>query len=200
MLENAVLQEPPVGERGILQMEEKKLICRKAAGFIGSNDTLFIDNSSTMIYLPQYISPDLYITIITNSISFLHEASKVGSNNWLLICLGGIFKTGNLSVHGAETMKNADPYYPTKVFFSCAGVSPVNKLADSSPHEVEVKRMMIDRAQEVFLLVDHTKFEKIGQIFICDFSSVDHIITDKPIKSSSQNMDFLNGFDILVAD
>jgi DeoR family fructose operon transcriptional repressor len=200
ILENVGPQEPPVGERSILQMEEKKRICRKAAGFIMPNDTLFIDNSSTMIYIPQYISPDLHITIITNSISFLYETSRIGNNNWLLICLGGIFKTGNLSVHGTDTMKNADPYYPTKTFFSCAGISPVNKIADASPHEVEVKRMMIDRAQEVFLLADYTKFEKTGQVFVCDFLAVDHIITDRPVKGSGQDVDFLNSLDILVAD
>jgi DeoR family fructose operon transcriptional repressor len=188
----APLPESPVGERGVLQMEEKKLICQKAAGFISSDDTLFIDNSSTMIYLPQYIPVDMHITIITNSISFLYETSKVNNYNWLLICLGGIFKPQNLSVHGSDTLKNAEPYYPTKTFISCTGISPVNKIADSSPYEVEVKRMMIDRAQEVFLLADHTKFEKAGQVFLCDFDSVDHIVTSPAFANIEGGGDFLN--------
>jgi DeoR family fructose operon transcriptional repressor len=188
--------ESPVGERGVRQMEEKKLICQKAAGFICSNDTLFIDNSSTMIYLPQYIPADMHITILTNSISFLYETAKVNNYNWLLICLGGIFKSRNLSVHGSDTLKNAEPYYPTKTFISCTGISPVNKIADSSPYEVEIKRMMIDRAQEVFLLADHTKFEKAGQVFLCDFDSVDHIITGPAFARPEGAGEFLNKMNI----
>jgi DeoR family fructose operon transcriptional repressor len=174
----AAAMESPVIERRIFQMEEKKRICKKAASCIASNDTLFIDNSSTIAYLPWYIPPDIYVTIITNSISFLYEVSKVNNYNWILICLGGIFNSRNLSVLGNSTLKSAESYYPTKTFVSCAGISPVNKITDFSPHEVEVKRMMIDRAQEVFLLADHTKFEKTGNIFLCNFEAIDHLITD----------------------
>jgi DeoR family fructose operon transcriptional repressor len=170
--------ESPVGERGMRQREEKKSIGRKAAEFIQNGDTLFIDNSSTMIYLPRYIPANITITIITNSIGLLYEISRVNSQNWLLICLGGVFKPRNLSVHGSDTLKNAEPYYPTKAFVSCTGISPLNQFADSSPQEVELKRMMIDRAQTAFMLADHTKFEKTGQVFLCDFSSIDCLITD----------------------
>jgi DeoR family fructose operon transcriptional repressor len=194
MLDPSLISPPesPVSERGVRQMEEKKLICQKAAGLICSNDTLFIDNSSTMIYLPQYIPANIHITIITNSISFLYETSKVNNYNWLLICLGGIFKPQNLSVHGSDTLKNAEPYYPTKTFISCAGISPVNKIADASPHEVEVKKIMINRAQEVFLLADHTKFEKAGQVYLCDFDSIDHIITGPAFANIEAGRDFIN--------
>jgi DeoR family fructose operon transcriptional repressor len=191
--------ESPVAERGIRQMEEKNRICQSAAEYICANDTLFIDNSSTMIYLPRYIPPEMNLTIITNSIGFLYESAQVSNYNWLLICLGGIFKSRNLSVHGLDTIKNAEPYYPTKAFISCAGISPVNKIADSSPHEAEVKRMMIERAQEVFLLVDHTKFAKPGQIFICDFSAIDHIITDTPLESLEIDVEFPGHLDIRAA-
>jgi DeoR/GlpR family transcriptional regulator of sugar metabolism len=52
--------------------------------------------------------------------------------------------------------------------------------------------MMVDRAQEVFLLVDHTKFEKAGQVFLCDFDSIDHIITDPAFASLEGGGDFLD--------
>jgi DeoR/GlpR family transcriptional regulator of sugar metabolism len=197
-----LLPESPVGEREMQQRDEKKLICRKAAGFIQSGDTLFIDNSSTMIYLPRYLSADIHITIITNSVGLLYEISKVNNYNWLLISLGGIFKPRNLSVYGSDTLKNVEPYYPTKTFVSCTGISPVNKIADSSPHEVELKRMMTSRAQEVFLLADHTKFEKTGQVFFCDFSSINYIITDSKFSLIEPVPEFINqnSINLVIAD
>ncbi len=176
--ESGQLSESPVGERGVRQAEEKQSICRKAAAHIQPGDTIFIDNSSTMIYLPRYIPPEMNITILTNSIGFLVEAAKVPNYNWMMICLGGVFKPKNLSVHGSDTLKNAAPYYPVKTFISCSGVSAVTKIADSSIQELEIKRMMVERAQEVFLLADYTKFEKTGPIFLCNVEDVDVIISD----------------------
>jgi len=40
---------------------------------------------------------------------------------------------------------------------------------------------MIESAQEVILVVDHTKFNKISLAHVTDFSGIDHIITDKKI-------------------
>jgi DeoR family fructose operon transcriptional repressor len=193
--------ESPVGERGMRQREEKKLICRTAAGFIQNGDTLFIDNSSTMIYLPRYIPRDITITIITNSIGLLYEISRVNSGNWLSICLGGVFKPRNLSVHGSDTLKNVEPYYPSKTFVSCTGISPLNQFADSSPQEVELKRIMIDRAQTAYMLADHTKFEKTGQVFLCDFSSIDCLITDPEFSQLESGQEILvqNNIDLVIA-
>jgi DeoR/GlpR family transcriptional regulator of sugar metabolism len=189
------ISESPVAARSILQIAEKKSICEKAARFISANDTLFVDNSSTASYLPHYIPPDMYITIITNSIGFLYETTKINNCNWVLICLGGIFNSRGLSVLGNSTLKSADAYYPTKTFISCAGISPINKIADFSPHEVEIKQLMIERTREVFLLADHTKFKNPGHIFLCDFDSIDHLITDSPPEDTS----FLNKLDLIVA-
>jgi DeoR family fructose operon transcriptional repressor len=202
VLETPVPPESPVNERGMHQMEEKKCICRKAAKFINDGDTLFIDNSSTMLYLPRYIPAGLNITIITNSVGLLYEISRVNSSAWLPICLGGIFKSWNLSVHGSEALKNAAPYYPDKTFVSCTGVSPLNQFADSSPQEVELKRSMIDRARMAFMLTDHTKFEKTGQVFLCDFSSIDCLITDSGFSRFDSARELLsqNNIEVITAD
>lgn len=194
--------EFPVGIRGIQRVEEKNRICRKAASFVREGDTLFVDNSSTLLYLPKYIPADMQITILTNSINFLLEVSKVSHYNWLLICLGGIFKSSNLSVHGAGTLKSAEEYYPSKTFFSCAGISRHNKVADSSLHEIEAKRMMIERAQETFLLADHTKFEKAGQMFLCELSAVNCIVTDPATEEGAADLSHLRqaGVNLVVSD
>lgn len=171
-------REFPIVIRGAQQVEEKKDICKKAASFIQEGDILFVDNSSTLLYLPQYLNPHMNLTILTNSLNFLLEAAKEPNRSWLLICLGGILNPRNHSVYGSGTMKSCEEYYPSKAFFSCAGISAESNVADSSLHEIEAKKMMIARAQKTFLLADHSKLNKAGQIFLCDFEDVDYIISD----------------------
>ena len=49
---------------------------------------------------------------------------------------------------------------------------------------------MIDRAKEVALLVDNSKFDRIAFIKLTDLEDIDYIITDK--KPSSIWVDFCN--------
>ncbi len=186
----SAFQEYPIAIRGIQRFQEKNQICKRAAEFIEDGDTIFIDNSSTTMYLPKYLAPECHVTIVTNSIKVLLEYLSAPSPNHVLICLGGIFNPSNLSVYGGSSLKSAEIYYPNKAFLSCAGISRENILADSSIYEIDTKRMMIDRTPEVFLLADYTKFQKNSQVFLCRMSDVQYLITDS--KTAVDKMDFLD--------
>jgi Transcriptional regulators of sugar metabolism len=183
-------EEYPITIRGIQRFNEKNDICKRAAAFIEDGDTIFIDNSSTTMYLTKYIAPELHVTIITNSIKVLVEYSVAPNPHHVLICLGGIFNSSNLSLYGSSSLKSAEIYYPNKAFLSCAGISRQNILADSSIYEIDTKRMMIERAPEVFMLADYTKIQKNSQIFLCKMSDVNYLITDS--KTEVDKLDFLD--------
>ena len=174
------IHEYPLEVRGIQNYMQKQEICKKAVSFIQDGDTVFVDNSSTTMYLAQFLPPKLHVTFITNSIKFLAEASRFDCTNKLFICLGGLYNPKNLSTYDNASMAGSD-YYPDKCFISCAGISSERMLTDTSIHEVSTKKYMIDASKEVFLLADHTKFEINGQFFLTDFDSIDYIITDSEV-------------------
>lgn len=180
---SSVSQEFPLGVREIQRFREKNAICKSAASYVKDGDSVFVDNSSTCIYLIKYLPRDLQITLITNSIKLLTEALESDHPNLMIVCLGGFFHRSNLSTYGAIAQKNASDFYPSKSFMSCAGIQPPNQLTDSSILEVDTKRLMIDHSQEVFILADHTKFDHPGPFFLSNFTSIDYLITDS--KSSS---------------
>jgi DeoR family fructose operon transcriptional repressor len=171
--------EFPVGAREIQRFKEKDAICKSAAPFIKNGDSIFVDNSSTCLYLIQYIPTDFQITLITNSIKLLFKSMESKHANLMIICLGGFFNGSNLSTHGNIAQKNAADFYPNKSFMSCAGIHLPDQLTDSSILEVDTKRFMIERSQEVFILADYTKFGRSGPFFLSDYSSVDYLITDQ---------------------
>jgi DeoR family transcriptional regulator, fructose operon transcriptional repressor len=183
-------EEEPITIRGIQRYREKNQICKCAASYIEDGDTIFVDNSSTTMYLTKYISPNAHVTIITNSIKILLETANEPNFKHILVCLGGMFNSRNLSVYGSIGLKDAEKYYPNKAFMSCAGISPQNILADSSIYEIDTKRMMIERAPQIFMLADYTKFRKASQIFLCNISDVNYLITDNKV-----DMNLLNSLD-----
>jgi DeoR family fructose operon transcriptional repressor len=171
--------EFPVGVREIQRFKEKNAICKSAASFIKNGDSIFVDNSSTCLYLVQYIPADFQITLITNSIKLLIESMESNHAKIMIICLGGFFNGSNLSTYGNISQKNAAEFYPNKSFMSCAGIHLPDQLTDSSILEVDTKRLMIERSQEVFILADYTKFDRSGPVFLSNFLSIDYLITDQ---------------------
>ncbi len=185
--------ESPIYIRNIQNVEEKQLICKAAAAVINDGDTVFIDNSSTCLYLYKYIPPNIQVTFLTNSIPFLMECSKSQNQNHTIVCLGGIFKSGNMSLYGNITIKNSAQYYPNKAFISCTGIHSNNHITDSGIHEIDVKKALLQHSQTKYLLADYSKFEQVGQVYLSDISAIDYIITDsKTILSQLHYLDYSN--------
>ncbi len=195
----AAPSEYPVSVREIQRYQEKNAICKRAASHIRDGDIVFADNSSTCIYLTRYIPADIRVTILTNSIKLMLESLNHRNPNHLIMCLGGVFNGSNLSLYGNMTLKTAGEFRPNKAFMSCTGIHPQSQLADSSVLEVDTKRLMIERAQEVYILADHSKFERSGQVYLCDISEVDYVITDN--KTKKEDAAFLNeqGVELIIA-
>jgi DeoR family fructose operon transcriptional repressor len=192
--------EFPVSVREIQRQEEKLVICCRAAAMIEDGDIVFMDNSSTTLYLLRYIRPDIRVCIITNSLKLLLEAVRVGNPNLRFICLGGDFKESNMSFSGAIPRKIALDYYPSRAFMSCASISEQQKLTDTSAAEVDTKRTMIERSQRVVILADHTKFQRLGQVFLSDFTSIDCIITDGKADVAALGFLSKSGVQLVVAE
>lgn len=173
------ISEYPVAIREIQRYGEKREICERAASYVEDGDVIFIDNSSTTRYLAEYLPKNKRITVLTNSINLLFEASKRETDNHTYICMGGIFKSTNLSLYGNITINNAKDYYPNKAFISCAGINLEDDvITDGSVHEVDTKKIMIRRSKKVFVLADYTKWGKNGQVFLTKTDDVSNIITD----------------------
>lgn len=193
------INEAPVLERTIRHVEEKQAICKIAASNIQNEDTIFIDNSSTCIYLYQYIPADMQVTILTNSIQFLLECSKSLSPHHTIVCLGGIFKYTNLSIYGNTTIKNAQQYYPNKAFISCTGIISETQITDSGIQEIDIKKTLVKSSREVFLLADYSKFNQIGPVYLGSFADIDYLVTDTKSDLAYLNLSKITKTQILIA-
>lgn len=178
------LGEYTVSVRGIQRFNEKNAICRFSAKMIQDEDTIFVDNSSTCLYLMQYLPQGIHLTVITNSIKLLVEASRLNLPFVSYFCLGGTFKSSNMSLYGNTSLRNAQEYYPAKAFVSCAGIRPDGLLTDGSGQEADTKKLMLEHAREIYLLADHTKFSSSGSVYLSHIKRGNNIITDRDTDAS----------------
>lgn len=61
-------------------------------------------------------------------------------------------------------------------------VSTEKGITDFRPEEVGVIHAMMDASEKKVVMADHTKFDRVSYMNVCDLSEIDYIITDKGIR------------------
>ena len=166
-----------VNEKEGLQKEEKRDIAKKASEYIESNDSIIIASGTTMLALAREIAPNLKLTVITSALQVAGEL--VNHMDIDILQLGGMVRKSSSSVVGSYAEAILKDFYCTKLYLGVDGIDFEFGITTSNSMEAQLNKSMINMAQKVIVLADHTKFGKRGFSKICGLDEIDEIITDK---------------------
>ncbi|MEW4207628.1 DeoR/GlpR family DNA-binding transcription regulator [Priestia megaterium] len=163
-------------ERQTRNQFQKRLIAKTAAQYVEDGDVIFIDSGTTTLEMIEFLK-DKSITIVTNSLDVIVKALPFAALK--VISTGGYLERETQSFSSFNHANPVKNYNFDKVFMASTGISISNGVTNSSPVESEIKETVIKRSTKVFLLADHTKFDKYAMITYCQLHEVDYLITDK---------------------
>lgn len=163
-------------KRAQTNIEEKKIIAEKAAPILEASASIGADSSSTVLQALKRISTQQSITILTNSVEALRELSISSLN---VMSTGGVLNKNTLSLQGVVPKELISNYIVDIALISCKGLVLDSGVYDSNESEVELKKMMIEHANKVVLLVDDSKFDKMAFFKLAGFEKIDTVITNK---------------------
>jgi DeoR/GlpR family transcriptional regulator of sugar metabolism len=156
----------------------KERLARAAAALLGTDETVFMDSSTTAYYAARrMLAGTSGFTCLTNLVPVMDLFSTADPSRASMVGLGGIFRPLTLSFVGPCAIRTAESYVADRAFFSVKGITPGGHLTEPNPLEAEVKRAMIRRSEEPVLLVDGRKFERRGASVIAHVSEVPLVIT-----------------------
>lgn len=190
-----------IRERSKILTKEKDAIGKLTASLIQDGDTILIDGGSTTPFVIKYIKEKNNLTIITNSMLIAQETMYNPKIN--LFLLGGLMFSKHGVTVGSITCEEIKSFYPNKTIINIDGVSAEKKLmsADPSvPAVVTVKIEMIKISDQLIVVCDHTKFNKICPMSVSPISRVDIIVTDKDAPQSAIKSITQKGTKVLVAE
>jgi DeoR family transcriptional regulator, myo-inositol catabolism operon repressor len=171
-------------DRQVRNQAEKEIIGKAAANYVEDGDIIFVDSGTTTIEMIEFINKK-EVTIITNSLDFIVRALPYENLN--VITAGGILERKTNSFGSLKYMDILNAYNIKKAFMASTGVSLLNGVTNASPLESELKASVVNRSSEVFLLVDHNKFDKYGLMTYCKLDKIDYLITDRMPNEVYQN-------------
>ena len=177
----AIPISPYIGDRHINEKEkqnvqEKRLIGRKAASMLEDNDSILIASGTTILYAAREMVSIRNLTVITASVSV---SSILSQNKYIdVVQLGGMVRESSVSVVGSFAENMLSFFNCSKLFMGADGVDLEFGITTTNMMEANLNRMMMSSAQKTILLADSSKFGKKGFSRICGLDGIDQIITD----------------------
>jgi len=177
----------------------KEEIGKLASKLINENDLIFIDSGTTTNTILSYIDPNLNFTLLTNNLDVIISASD--NPNIELVVIGHRYHHKTKSFLKMSTSSDiSENYNISKAFMAVTGVSRKNGLTNSDFHEHEIKKMISDRAAELYVLADSSKFESSTLLTYAPLSRADKIITNTKLNSEIGDYCTSNNIEIVYPE
>jgi DeoR family transcriptional regulator, fructose operon transcriptional repressor len=156
----------------------KESIAQEAAELVREGSSVFLDASSTTYFLALRLAqrelPALTLVTTAPGIPLLFEARPQIS----IISTGGELHHSLNTYGGPITMRVLEEMNFGAAFVSCAGFSLTHGATTDSPMLAEVLRRVAARSREVVLLVDSSKFSRVGMMTSLRAKEITRIVTD----------------------
>jgi len=157
------------------EIEAKRAVAASAMEFIETGQSLFLDDSTTVLQLAQLLRQKAPLTVITNVLTVLNELH--GARGMTLIGLGGTYYNWCSAFMGRMTNQSIAQLRADVFVMSTAAITD-GACFFQTPETVDTKRAMFDSAATRILLTDHTKFAKRALHEMAKLSDFDVVIVD----------------------
>ncbi len=167
---------PAFDLRGLLHDREKSSIGKAAAALVEEGDSIIIDSGTTTLAFAGHLRHFKRLSVITNSIPVAYVFN--GTNVTTFVCGGMVHDMALIDDDALAYFSNRRV---NKAFLGATGVRSEEGLTVSTSYQYAVKRKMLESADEVYALIDSSKFDFMGISLFVDFKELTGLITSRPI-------------------
>lgn len=163
----------------------KEDIARSAARLVAPGDVIGLNGGTTTTDIAREIAlrvgsdptfDDAPVTIVTNAVNIAYE--MVVRDNLQVVVLGGTVRPKSYELVGAFSDLVLPALSIKHLFLGIVALDIHEGVYNNDPAEAKVNRGLVDNAEEVTVVADHTKIGKRAFAKICDLDAIDRIVTD----------------------
>jgi DeoR/GlpR family transcriptional regulator of sugar metabolism len=174
---------------------EKEAIGRAAAKLCNAGEALMIDGGSTTLQMCQHVR-GLNLQVLTNSLRIV-SALLLQPGTRVLVPAGQVFPEQNI-ILAASSDDGMQRFHAPKLFMSAAAVGSAG-LMQADIMLVGVERRLIDRADEIIVLLDSSKFDGPSGHIVCGLDEIDVLVTDRGVSPRHAQMVQDAGVKLIIA-
>lgn len=193
---NLQLAGTPFAESITHNLAAKQAIGHTAAALCEPGEGVMIDGGTTTLQMCPHLA-GLDLQVLTNSLHIVNALLPQAGTR-ILVPSGAVFREQNiiLAPSGEDSMPR---FHAPKLFMGAAAVGPQGVM-QADVVLVAAERRLIDRAEQVVLLVDSSKFVSSSGAIVCGLDEVDLLITDAGISDAMRSTAAAAGVRVIVAE
>jgi DeoR family glycerol-3-phosphate regulon repressor len=165
-------------QRESLNAEAKARIGRAVAARIPNDCSLMLTVGTTTCAVARELRHHRGLRVVTNDMTV---AQLLSTNREIevLIC-GGFVRARDHAIVGEAAVDFVSQFRFDIAVIGVAGIEPDGSMRDFDYREVKVTEMAIDHSRQVWVVADHSKFERRAMVEVAHISSIDALYTDAP--------------------
>lgn len=189
--------EPSLAARAAANAAGKQAIGRQAASLVRDGMVVLIDSGSTTYGMGAALMELNDLTVITNSLPIALLLCRAPGVK--VIVLGGEIDPNDEAAFGVETIEALAHFRVDLVFLGVGGISPEGEFTDYSRLAAEQRHVMMKAGQKVYVLADHSKFERSTPVRIASVAHIAGLIVDEPPPESIARAAAAQHWEVIVA-
>ena len=191
---DSVTRNIPYSHRYQLGKNEKKRIAQVAATLVKEGDVVFLDASSTTLYLAKEIASISGITVITNGVDIARELCNYSVK---VISTGGLmYNEDRVMLVGSMVLDVIKSIHADIAFVSSQALSYDGVMTCVYQEANDVRRAMIENADRRVYLCLESKIGRIAPYRLATLNSVDYLVCEtevpRELSDKFQKVQFLH--------
>lgn len=142
--------EVSFNSRSVLNVKEKTIIARFAAGLVSDGEVVYLDAGSTVLRMAKYLKSKDVTIVSTNALI----AQELEGAKAKCIIVGGDLLLSTASMVGPMTDSELEKLYFDKAFVGTSGFSLEAGINTPDPREAKKKQIVYKNSREFYVLAD----------------------------------------------
>lgn len=163
----------PINIRKLNHLDNREAIMQSAKKHLGNSMSVFIDSSSTCMYIIPAIAEFSDITIITNSVQSVLLAQRYHINS---ILAGGSYYEHDMCTVGSRAEEFLKEINADTAFFSAQGISEDGIISDNDEKQTAIRKIMMKNSAKKIFFFDKSKLDSKHLYTLCKADDADEII------------------------
>ncbi|MBC7724865.1 MAG: DeoR/GlpR transcriptional regulator [Burkholderiaceae bacterium] len=155
--------------------DEKQRLAEFALRYVEPGMSLMLDDSTTVLKMIPGLAGIIPLHVATNFLAGLKLLAEQPDTR--LIAIGGDYDPAHDSFQGIQAIEAIDSIQADALFMSTSALSPTHAFHQEE-RIVAFKRAMISSSTKRYLLVDHSKLDRVALHRVAALSEFDVVITD----------------------
>ncbi|MDT5032097.1 MAG: hypothetical protein QOC94_2268 [Actinoplanes sp.] len=169
--------EPGFAAKSVRQRAEKAAMAMRAATLVSPGDAIALSAGTTTAGLAQRLVDVPSLTVVTNSIPVADIFYRAGRPDQTVVLTGGT-RTPSDALVGPVAVAAIGRLHLDMLFLGVHGMSERAGYTTPNLMEADVNRALVEAAERLVVLADHTKWGTVGISSIVPLDRADVVITD----------------------